>query len=67
MKARVAYSPGAAAGPPAGLPTRPARAAPFPLLTRVPLSLQMNLASMVSSYTPPAVYVKHVCFVNFTQ
>ena len=31
------------------------------------LVLQMSLAGMVSAYTPPAVYVKHVCFVNFTQ
>lgn len=28
---------------------------------------QINLAAMVSAYSPPAVYVKHVCFVNFTQ
>lgn len=28
---------------------------------------QMDLASMVAAYEPPSVYVKHVCFVNFTQ
>lgn len=28
---------------------------------------QMELASMIAAYEPPSVYVKHVCFVNFTQ
>jgi len=28
---------------------------------------QLELANMVTSYEPPSVYVKHVCFVNFTQ
>ncbi|XP_063235466.1 heparan sulfate 2-O-sulfotransferase pipe [Bacillus rossius redtenbacheri] len=28
---------------------------------------QMSLATHVNSFAPPAVYVKHVCFTNFTQ
>lgn len=28
---------------------------------------QARLAAIISSYQPPAVYTKHVCFVNFTQ
>lgn len=28
---------------------------------------QLQLASMVSGYDPPSVYVKHVCFTNFSQ
>lgn len=28
---------------------------------------QMDLASMIAAYEPPSVYVKHVCFINFTQ
>ncbi|XP_069701265.1 heparan sulfate 2-O-sulfotransferase pipe [Periplaneta americana] len=34
---------------------------------RLAPSDQLNLASHVLSYKPPAVYVKHVCFTNFTQ
>ncbi|KAJ9583307.1 hypothetical protein L9F63_022348, partial [Diploptera punctata] len=34
---------------------------------RLAPSDQMNLATHVTSYAPPAVYVKHVCFTNFTQ
>nr|CAD7604921.1 unnamed protein product [Timema genevievae] len=34
---------------------------------RLAPSDQVNLALHVNSYTPPAVYVKHVCFTNFTQ
>ncbi|KAJ8898204.1 hypothetical protein PR048_003564 [Dryococelus australis] len=29
--------------------------------------LQMSLAAHVNSFAPPAVYVKHVCFTNFTH
>jgi hypothetical protein len=32
-----------------------------------PFYWQLNLATHVISYKPPAVYVKHVCFTNFTQ
>jgi hypothetical protein len=32
-----------------------------------PFYRQLNLATHVISYKPPAVYVKHVCFTNFTQ
>ncbi|XP_012284255.1 heparan sulfate 2-O-sulfotransferase pipe isoform X2 [Orussus abietinus] len=28
---------------------------------------QLQLATMVSSYAEPSVYVKHVCFTNFTE
>ncbi|PSN40983.1 Heparan sulfate 2-O-sulfotransferase pipe [Blattella germanica] len=28
---------------------------------------QLNLATHVTNYAPPSVYVKHVCFTNFTQ
>lgn len=28
---------------------------------------QLDLASMIAAYDPPSVYVKHVCFINFTQ
>lgn len=28
---------------------------------------QLELATMVSNYEPPSVYVKHVCYVNFTE
>ncbi|XP_011253762.2 heparan sulfate 2-O-sulfotransferase pipe isoform X1 [Camponotus floridanus] len=28
---------------------------------------QLHLARMVSSYSEPSVYVKHVCFTNFTE
>lgn len=28
---------------------------------------QLDLASMIAGYEPPSVYVKHVCFINFTQ
>lgn len=28
---------------------------------------QLQLARMVSSYSEPSVYVKHVCFTNFTE
>ncbi|KDR19341.1 heparan sulfate 2-O-sulfotransferase pipe isoform X2 [Zootermopsis nevadensis] len=34
---------------------------------RLAPSDQLNLATHVISYKPPAVYVKHVCFTNFTQ
>lgn len=27
---------------------------------------QLQLASMVSGYAEPSVYIKHVCFTNFT-
>lgn len=28
---------------------------------------QARLAALVSSYQPPSVYIKHVCFTNFSQ
>lgn len=28
---------------------------------------QARLAALVSSYDPPGVYIKHVCFTNFTE
>ncbi|KAL0271532.1 UNVERIFIED_CONTAM: hypothetical protein PYX00_008596 [Menopon gallinae] len=28
---------------------------------------QLDLASMIAGYEQPSVYVKHVCFINFTQ
>lgn len=28
---------------------------------------QAALATLVSSYEPPGVYIKHVCFTNFTE
>lgn len=28
---------------------------------------QARLAAHVSNYQPPAVYIKHVCFTNFSQ
>ncbi|XP_043793679.1 heparan sulfate 2-O-sulfotransferase pipe isoform X2 [Apis laboriosa] len=28
---------------------------------------QLQLATMVSSYSEPSVYIKHVCFTNFTE
>lgn len=28
---------------------------------------QARLAALVSTYEPPAVYIKHVCFTNFSE
>lgn len=28
---------------------------------------QARLSALVSNYEPPAVYIKHVCFTNFSQ
>nr|XP_014280499.1 heparan sulfate 2-O-sulfotransferase pipe [Halyomorpha halys] len=28
---------------------------------------QLGLAAMINSYSTPSVYVKHICFINFTQ
>lgn len=28
---------------------------------------QLGLATMINSYYTPAVYIKHICFINFTQ
>uniref|UniRef100_A0A1B6E882 Heparan sulfate 2-O-sulfotransferase pipe n=1 Tax=Clastoptera arizonana TaxID=38151 RepID=A0A1B6E882_9HEMI len=28
---------------------------------------QLGLATMINSYSTPSVYIKHICFINFTQ
>ncbi|XP_073975569.1 heparan sulfate 2-O-sulfotransferase pipe [Rhodnius prolixus] len=34
---------------------------------RIPPADQLALATMINSYSTPSVYIKHVCFINFTQ
>uniref|UniRef100_A0A8D9B2P0 Heparan sulfate 2-O-sulfotransferase pipe n=1 Tax=Cacopsylla melanoneura TaxID=428564 RepID=A0A8D9B2P0_9HEMI len=34
---------------------------------RLPRPEQKQLAEMISSYSTPSVYIKHICFINFTE
>uniref|UniRef100_A0ABL0DR80 Uncharacterized protein n=1 Tax=Rhodnius prolixus TaxID=13249 RepID=A0ABL0DR80_RHOPR len=34
---------------------------------RIPPADQLALATMINSYSTPSVYIKHVCFINFTH
>lgn len=36
-------------------------------IIRLPVSQQNELATAISYLPPPAAYVKHVCFTNFTR
>lgn len=29
--------------------------------------LQLGLAAMINNYQTPGVFIKHVCFINFTK